>query len=120
MTFPKSISMTMFIIIGCGLSLFFVMGPIFHIPMKGSLALFSFVTSLYTFASTLIGIDFRFPLPEKWAAQAGAVMRDGVDDHLFPVGQFTPPEAMPKPLFFIMHSLLKQFITSISHWVSSC
>ena len=50
--------MTMFILIGCGLSLFVVMGPIFHIPMKGSLALFFFVTSLYVFALTSIGIYF--------------------------------------------------------------
>ena len=41
--------MTMAIIIGCGLSLFIVIGPMFHVPMKGSLPLFFFLRHFICF-----------------------------------------------------------------------
>ena len=97
--------------------LFFVMGPIFHIPMKGSLALFFFVTSLYTFALMLIGIYFASLCRDLSQVGLLCVMAFMIMTLL--AGQFTPPEAMPKPLLGIMYSLPTHYYLDIAFGISA-
>ena len=111
-TLPKSIAMTMFILIGCGLSLFVVMDSIFHIPMKGSLALFFFVTSLYVFALTSHRTYFASLC--RNLTQAGLLCVTALTIMTLLAGQFTPPEAMPKALLGIMYSLPTHYYLDIA------
>jgi len=53
---PKVISMTLVILLGTAVSLFLVLEPVFHIPIKGSLPLFFGVTALYTVATSGLGL----------------------------------------------------------------
>ena len=80
---PKVISMTIVIIIGCCLSLFIVIVPIFHVPMKGSLPLFFFITAVYTFTMTGIGV-FIASISRNHGT-SGPPERYGAHSHDFPV-----------------------------------
>jgi ABC-2 type transport system permease protein len=98
---PKVISMTAAIIIGCCLSLFIVIGPMFHVPMKGSLILFFFITAIYVFSMTGIGV-FIASISRN-LAQVGLLSIMLLTPMIYLSGKFTPPEAMPKPLLAIMY-----------------
>jgi ABC-2 type transport system permease protein len=49
--FPKVLAMTVVILAGTAISVFAVMQPFFQLPIKGSLALFFVLTTLYTFTT---------------------------------------------------------------------
>lgn len=97
---PKVISMTIAIIIGCCLSLFIVIGPMFHVPMKGSMALFFFVTAIYVFSMTGIGV-FIASISRN-LAQVGLLSIMLLTPMIYLSGKFTPPEAMPPALLVVM------------------
>lgn len=97
---PKVISMTIAIIIGCCLSLFIVIGPMFHVPMKGSLVLFFFITAIYVFSMTGIGV-FIASISRN-LAQVGLLSIMLLTPMIYLSGKFTPPEAMPPALLVVM------------------
>jgi len=53
---PKIIAMTFVVLIGSMLSVFIVLGPVFHVAIKGSLALFFAITAVYAFTTTGLGL----------------------------------------------------------------
>jgi ABC-2 type transport system permease protein len=98
---PKVISMTIAIIIGCCLSLFIVIGPMFHVPMKGSLLLFFVITAIYVFSMTGIGV-FIASISRN-LAQVGLLSIMLMTPMIYLSGKFTPPEAMPGALLAVMY-----------------
>jgi ABC-2 type transport system permease protein len=98
---PKVISMTVVIIIGTFLSLFLVIGPMFHVPMKGSLWLFFALTAVYVFAMTGVGV-FIASISRN-LAQVGLLSLLLLTPMIYLSGKFTPPEAMPGPLLAVMY-----------------
>jgi len=77
--FPKAIAMTLVILVGMSLSLFALLGPMFQVPMRGSLPLFYFVTTLYVFVNAGLGLL-------SLLIMAPILLLSGL---------WTPPEAMP-------------------------
>lgn len=98
---PKVISMTAVIIVGSCLSLFIVIGPMFHVPMKGSLALFFALTAVYVFAMTGIGVFIASV--SRNLAQVGLLSMLLLTPMIYLSGKFTPPEAMPSALLAVMY-----------------
>ncbi len=98
---PKVISMTVVIIIGTVLSLFIVVGPMFHVPMKGSLWLFFALTAVYVFAMTGVGV--LIASVSRNLAQVGLLSLLLLTPMIYLSGKFTPPEAMPPALLAVMY-----------------
>lgn len=69
-----------------------VLDPVFHLPIRGSLALFFSVTALYAFAMTSMGIAIA--LVARTIAQAIMVMILILQPMIFLSGAWNPPEAM--------------------------
>lgn len=69
-----------------------VLVPIFHLPIRGSLALFYAVTALYVFAMTSMGIVIA--LLARSPAQAIMIMILILQPMIFLSGAWNPPEAM--------------------------
>jgi ABC-2 type transport system permease protein len=91
--FPKVIAMTIVILIGVSLSLFAVLGLVFQVPMRGSLPLFYFVTTLYIFANAGLGL-FVATIARN-LAQVGLLSLLILAPIILLSGTWTPPEAMP-------------------------
>lgn len=53
---PKILAMTLVVVVGSMASVFVVLGPVVHIPLRGSLVLFFSITALYAFATTGLGL----------------------------------------------------------------
>ena len=53
---PKILAMTFVVVAGSMLSVFVVLGPVFHVHIRGSLLLFFGITALYAFATTGLGL----------------------------------------------------------------
>jgi len=98
---PKVISMTAVIILGSCISLFVVIGPMFHVPMKGSLLLFFALTAVYAF--TMTGIGVFIASVSRNLAQAGLLCMLLLTPMIYLSGKFTPPEAMPRALLVVMY-----------------
>jgi len=90
---PKVIAMTLVILLGTAVSLFFVLRGIFDVPMKGSLVLFFAVTTLYTF--TTAGLGLYIATLSRNLAQAAMLAILVLMPMIFLSGAWTPPEAMP-------------------------
>ena len=90
---PKVISMTLVILLGTASSLFLVLEPVFHIPIKGSLPLFFTVTALYTIATS--GLGLYIATMSRNLAQAAMLAILILMPMIFLSGAWTPPEAMP-------------------------
>ncbi len=93
---PKVISMTLVILLGTAASLFLVLVPIFHIPIKGSLLLFFAVTALYSIATS--GLGLYIATMSRNLAQAAMLAILILMPMIFLSGAWTPPEAMPEGL----------------------
>jgi ABC-2 type transport system permease protein len=98
---PKVVSMTVVIIVGTCLSLFIVVGPMFHVPMKGSLWLFFGLTAVYVFAMTGVGVFIASV--SRNLAQVGLLSILLLTPMIYLSGKFTPPEAMPPALLVVMY-----------------
>ncbi len=90
---PKVISMTLVILLGTAASLFLVLEPVFHIPIKGSLTLFFAVTAIYTVATS--GLGLYIATMSRNLAQAAMLAILILMPMIFLSGAWTPPEAMP-------------------------
>jgi len=93
---PKVISMTLVILLGTAASLFLVLVPVFHIPIKGSLLLFFAVTALYSIATS--GLGLYIATMSRNLAQAAMLAILILMPMIFLSGAWTPPEAMPEGL----------------------
>ncbi len=93
---PKVISMTLVILLGTAVSLFLVLVPVFHIPIKGSLLLFFAVTALYAVATS--GLGLYIATMSRNLAQAAMLAILILMPMIFLSGAWTPPEAMPEGL----------------------
>ena len=91
--FPKVLAMTLVILAGTTLTLLTVLGPVFHVPFRGSVALFYLVTTLYIFA--LSGIGLFIATLTRNLAQASMLAILVLAPMMFLSGVWTPPEAMP-------------------------
>ena len=99
-TFPKVLAMNVVIVAGTAVSVFGVMQPFLHLPIKGSLALFFGLTSLYAF--TTAGLGLFVSTFARNLAQAGMLSLLIVAPMILLSGAWTPPEAMPHWLRFLM------------------
>lgn len=91
--FPKVIAMTIVILLGMSLSLLTVLGPLFQVPMQGSLPLFYAVTTLYIFTNAGLGLFVATIARNQ--AQVGLLSLLILAPILLLSGLWTPPEAMP-------------------------
>lgn len=69
-----------------------VLRPVFHVPLRGSVALFFAVTALYVFAMTSMGIAIA--LVARTLPQACMIMILILQPMIFLSGAWNPPEAM--------------------------
>lgn len=99
--FPKVLAMTTVILIGCSISLFFIIKGVFHAPVKGSLLLFFAVTGLYVF--TTAGLGLFISTVARNLAQVGMMTVLVFTPMLFLSGAWTPPEAMPAWMRTVMY-----------------
>jgi ABC-2 type transport system permease protein len=98
--FPKVLSMAVVILAGTGLSLFGVLKGCFGVPLKGSLSLYFVITTLYVFATA--GLGLVISTIARNLAQAGMLTIITYGPMIFLSGAWTPPEAMPELLRWMM------------------
>lgn len=91
--FPKVVAMTLVILAGCAIALFGVLGPLFQLPMRGSLGTFFLVTALYVF--TTAGLGLLAATVARNLAQVGMLTVVILMPMLLLSGAWTPIEAMP-------------------------
>jgi len=91
--FPKVIAMTVVIVASTLLSVGLVLHLGFAVPLRGSLALFVAITTLYAFTNAGLGM-FTATLAQN-LAQAGLLSILVLAPTLFLSGAWTPPESMP-------------------------
>ena len=98
---PKVISMGLVILFGVAVCLFFIIIPIFDLPVKGSISLFFAVTALFVFTASGIGL-FISTISHSLGQVTMLVIL-----LLMPLillsGAWTPPEAMPQALQWAMY-----------------
>lgn len=90
---PKVLAMTLVILAATALALAAVLGPVFQVPMRGSLLLFFAVTTLYVVA--LSGLGLYVATVTRNMAQAAMLSILLLAPMIFLSGAWTPPEAMP-------------------------
>jgi ABC-2 type transport system permease protein len=100
--FPKVLSMTTVILIGCAISLALVLRGIFHVPIRGSLPLFFAITTLFVF--TTAGLGLFISTIARNLAQVGMMTILVFTPMLFLSGAWTPPEAMPFWMRMVMYA----------------
>jgi ABC-2 type transport system permease protein len=91
--FPKVVVMTAVVVAGLGLCLAAVLRPCFGVPVRGSLALFFAVTTLYVF--TTAGVGMLIATLARNMPQVGMLTILVFLPMLFLSGSWTAPEAMP-------------------------
>lgn len=106
---PKVLAMMAVIHLGITISLLTVLGPVFEVPLRGSLTLFFVVTTLYIV--TLSGLGLFIATVTRNLAQAAMLGILVLAPMIFLSGLWTPPEAMPalmralsrvSPLYYYM------------------
>jgi len=98
--FSKILSMGLIILLGAMVSLYFIIEPAFHVPIRGSTGLFFTVTALYVFATSGLGL-FIATLSRNLGQVVMLVIL--IMMPLLLSGAWTPPEAMPAGLRQTMH-----------------
>ena len=99
--FSKILSMGLIILLGAMVSLYFIIEPAFHVPIRGSTGLFFTVTALYVFATSGLGL-FIATLSRNLGQVVMLVILIMMPLLLLS-GAWTPPEAMPAGLRQAMH-----------------
>lgn len=98
--FPKVAAMTLAILMGTALSLLAIVQGVFHLPVKGSLFLFFSMTALYVFTTAGLGLFISTFTTNQ--AQVGLMTILVVAPMLLLSGTWTPPEAMPEWVRYLM------------------
>ena len=98
---PKVVAMTLVILAGMTVALFAVLLPLFGLPVRGSMGLFFAMAALYVF--TTAGLGLIAATLARNLAQAGMLAILILAPMLFLSGAWTPPEAMPQWLRWMMY-----------------
>ncbi|MFO0698611.1 MAG: ABC transporter permease [Nitrospira sp.] len=98
--FPKVVAMTLVILAGTTISLFGILHAIFNVPMKGSWSLYFVMTTLYVFTTSGLGLVAATIASNQ--AQVSLMTILIVAPILLLSGTWTPPEAMPEWLRYLM------------------
>jgi ABC-2 type transport system permease protein len=107
--FSKVLAMMTVITAGAAISIFGIMGPVFAVPMRGSLVLFFALTALFAF--TTAGLGLVIATFARNAAQVGMLVLLIIMPIIVLSGTFTPRDSMPAALNTIMNvSPLRHFI----------
>ncbi len=105
----KVLAMDIVILIATAVSLFVIMQPLFGLPARGSLVLFFSLVALYVF--TTAGLGLVVATVARNSAQVGMLTILFVTPMIMLSGTWTPPEAMPRVLQFLIRlSPLNHFI----------
>ncbi|HWR89496.1 MAG TPA: ABC transporter permease [Dissulfurispiraceae bacterium] len=105
----KVLAMDIVILIATAVSLFVIMQPIFGLPVRGSLVLFFSLVALYVF--TTAGLGLLVATVARNSAQVGMLTILFVTPMIMLSGTWTPPEAMPEVLQYLIRlSPLNHFI----------
>lgn len=96
----KVLAMTLVILAATALAMVTVLKPVFGVPVKGSIALFFFLTALYSF--TIAGFGLFAATVTRNQAQVGMVALLVISPMLLLSGIATPFEAMPSWVQSIM------------------
>ncbi len=97
---PKVFAMTMVILLGVTVTVYGVLGPIFHIPFRGNVFLFYTLTAIYVFSTAGFGLAISTVVNNL--AQVGLMVIMLLSPMLMLSGTFVPPEAMPTVLGYLM------------------
>lgn len=111
--FPKVIAMGLVILLGTAVSLFLIIMPVFHLPVKGSLWLFFTVTALYVFATA--GIGLFIATISRNLGQVSMLVILLMMPIMLLSGSWTPPEAMPIGLQWAMYVSPLFYYTELSY-----
>ncbi len=90
---PKVLAMAVVIHLGIVISLLTILEPVFHVPVKGSLALFATITTVYVI--NLSGLGLFIATVTRNLAQTAMLSILLLAPMIFLSGVWTPPEAMP-------------------------
>lgn len=107
--FSKVLAMMTVLTAGAALSLFGIMGPVFGVPMRGSLWLFFALTALFAF--TTAGLGLVLATFARNAAQVGMLVLLIIMPIIVLSGTFTPRDSMPAALNTIMT------VSPLSHFI---
>jgi ABC-2 type transport system permease protein len=99
---PKVLAMMLVIHAGIVICLLTVLTPVFHVPIKGSLALFFGITTLYI--ATLSGLGLFIATVTRNLAQTAMLGILVLAPMIFLSGVWTPPEAMPPGVRQLMYA----------------
>lgn len=113
--FPKVAAMTLAILMGTALSLFVIVQGMFHLPVKGSLLLFFSMTALYVFTTAGLGLFISMFTTNQ--AQVGLMTILVVAPMLLLSGTWTPPEAMPEWVRYLMLLSPLHYFIDISYGI---
>lgn len=106
---PKVAAMVVVMLAGTAVSLFGIMLPVFHVPVRGSLVLFFGMTALFAFTSA--GLGLLAATFARNAAQVGMLVLLIVMPLAILSGTWTPMESLPPVLRDVMYlSPLRHFI----------
>jgi len=108
---PKVIAMTAVCLAGSLISVFLILKPIFHVPVRGSLMLFFVVTGLYVF--TTAGLGLFISTITKNLIQAGLMAVLVLIPMVLLSGTWTPAEAMP---WWLRKSMV---LSPLHHYIDS-
>ena len=97
---PKVLAMTLVVLVGTAVSLFGIMQPCFALPIKGSPSLFFALTALYVF--TTAGVGLLIAAFTRNMIQVGMLSVLIIAPMVLLSGAWTPPEAMPTWLRYLM------------------
>jgi len=113
--FPKVVAMTLVILAGTALSLFGILHGIFSVPMKGSLALYFAMTTLFVFTTAGLGLVAATIASNQ--AQVSLMTILVVAPMINLSGTWTPPEAMPEWLRYLMLLSPLHYFVEISYGI---
>ncbi len=105
----KVVAMVLVMLAGTAVALFGIMQPLYHVPIKGSVALFFALTALYAFTNA--GLGLAAATFARNSAQVGMLVLLMVMPIVTLSGTWTPLESMPAWLRDAMYvSPLRHFI----------
>ncbi len=116
----KILAMTMVILVGTLISVGIVIEGAFHVPIRGSMAVFMLVTTFYVFTSC--GYGLLIGTIARNLAQVGLLTIIAIAPIVFLSGTWTPPEAMPiwlrslmafSPLYYFIQSSYGIFLKGV-------
>jgi ABC-2 type transport system permease protein len=113
--FPKVMAMTLVILAGTALSLFGILHGIFDVPMKGSLLLYVVLTTLYVLTTAGLGLVAATIANNQ--AQVSLMTILVVAPMINLSGTWTPPEAMPEWLRYLMLLSPLHYFVEISYGI---